>query len=83
MNHIIFDFDGVLARSLEDNTNALITHKTYPELTRKQINQQTVMSYQSVAYAYLFDLGKEEVNKKIAWCKEYAKVVNSYENTVY
>jgi HAD superfamily hydrolase (TIGR01549 family) len=83
MKHIIFDFDGVLARSLEDDTKALIMLGTYPDLTPEQINHQTVESYQEIKYAKLISLGKTETDKKIAWCKEYAKCVLSYENTIY
>jgi HAD superfamily hydrolase (TIGR01549 family) len=83
MNHIIFDFDGVMARSLEDDTKALIMLKTFPNLTPDEINQQTMESYQKIKYARLLTLDEVEVNKKIAWCKEYAKCVLSYENVIY
>ncbi len=83
MNHIIFDFDGVLARSLGDDTKALMMLKTFPNLTPEQINQQTIESYQKIKYAKLMTLGEDEIDQKIAWCKEYAKCVLSYENVIY
>jgi HAD superfamily hydrolase (TIGR01549 family) len=83
MNHIIFDFDGVMARSLEDDTKALIMLNTFPDLTPEQINEQTIESYQKIKYAKLMTLGKNEIDQKIAWCKEYAKCVLSYENVIY
>jgi HAD superfamily hydrolase (TIGR01549 family) len=83
MNHIIFDFDGVLARSLEDDTRCLVMLSTYPNLTPEQINQQTIESYQKIKYAKLMTLDKIEFDKKIAWCKEYARCVLSYENKIF
>lgn len=83
MNYIIFDFDGVLARSLEDDTKCLVMLDTYPNLTPEQINQQTIESYQIIKYARLMTLDKVEFDTKIAWCKEYAKYVLSYENKIF
>ena len=80
MNHIIFDFDGVIARSLEDDTKALIMLNTFPDLTPEQINEQTIESYQKIKYAKLMTLGKDEIDQKIAWCKEYAKFVEAIRN---
>jgi phosphoglycolate phosphatase-like HAD superfamily hydrolase len=61
---IIFDFDGVLARSLEDNTKMHLKFNSYPGLTEQELDQMVIDKFSQPRHArakIISEIEKQEI----------------------
>jgi phosphoserine phosphatase len=80
---IIFDFDGVLARSLEDNTKMNLKFNSYPGMTEQEIDQIVIDKFSQPRHNRSRIISKKEKQEILEFSTNIAhKTINS-ENTIF
>ena len=83
MNHIIFDFDGVLARSLEDNTNMNLKFNKFPGMTRTELDQMVIDRFSQPRHDRSKVISEVERQEILDFSVDIANMTLACENTIF
>jgi phosphoserine phosphatase len=83
MNHIIFDFDGVMARSLEDNATIHLNFKINSGITLEEIIAENQEHFDQPKHHRLSKISESEERYILNWSKDYGNKVLSSNNHIF
>jgi HAD superfamily hydrolase (TIGR01549 family) len=83
INYLIFDFDGVLARTLDDNIDLHLKLDTYRTTDRTQIKNKIQDHFSKPRHATSNALSKDEQKQQHDRLNSYIEPILSINNTVF
>jgi FMN phosphatase YigB (HAD superfamily) len=81
--HLIFDFDGVLARTAQDNAKMHILLNTYGTKTIKETIKSIRSKFSKTKHAKHDNLSAEELQRQLERIQYYGEAVNQINNTIF